>query len=36
MIYFDYGATTPIDDEVLNSYIKTQKQFLQTLLPCTN
>ncbi|MGD9605119.1 MAG: cysteine desulfurase family protein [Bacilli bacterium] len=27
MIYFDYGATTPIDEEVLNTYIKTQKQF---------
>ncbi|MDD3107079.1 MAG: cysteine desulfurase family protein [Bacilli bacterium] len=27
MIYFDYGATTPIDDEVLDAYIKTQKQF---------
>ncbi|MGD9886666.1 MAG: cysteine desulfurase family protein [Bacilli bacterium] len=27
MIYFDYGATTPIDDEVLDAYIRTQKQF---------
>jgi cysteine desulfurase len=27
MIYFDYTATTPIDEEVLNTYIKTQKNF---------
>lgn len=27
MIYFDYTATTPIDEEVLNTYIKTQKSF---------
>jgi cysteine desulfurase len=27
MIYFDYTATTPIDDEVLETYIKTEKTF---------
>lgn len=27
MIYFDYTATTPINDEVLETYIKTQKNF---------
>ena len=28
MIYLDYSATTPINDEVLESYIKTSKQFI--------
>jgi len=27
MIYFDYGATTPIDEQVLDAYIRTQKLF---------
>lgn len=27
MIYFDYAATTPIDDEVLKTYLKIQKNF---------
>ncbi|NLD25991.1 MAG: cysteine desulfurase [Acholeplasmataceae bacterium] len=27
MVYFDYTATTPIDDEVLDTYIKTEKTF---------
>lgn len=27
MSYFDYTATTPIDEEVLESYLKTQKNF---------
>ena len=27
MKYFDYTATTPVDDEVLDTYIKTTKNF---------
>ena len=27
MIYFDYTATTPIDDEILDIYIRTEKNF---------
>ena len=27
MIYLDYSATTPVDEEVLNSFIKSQKYF---------
>ena len=27
MKYFDYTATTPVDEEVLDTYIKTTKNF---------
>ena len=28
MIYLDYSATTPVDDEVLDSYVKVTKEFI--------
>ena len=28
MIYLDYSATTPVDDEVLDSYVKVTKEFV--------
>ncbi len=28
MVYLDYSATTPVDDEVLDSYIKVTKEFI--------
>ena len=27
MLYFDYTATTPIDEEVLETYIRVEKNF---------
>ena len=29
MIYLDYSATTPVNEEVLNTYIKTTKQMIR-------
>ena len=29
MKYFDYTATTPVDEEVLDTYIKTTKNFFR-------
>ena len=28
MIYLDYSATTPLNDEVLDTYVKTSKEFI--------
>ena len=28
MIYLDYSATTPVDDRVLDSYIKVTKEYI--------
>ena len=28
MVYLDYSATTPVNDEVLDSYVKVTKRFI--------
>ena len=28
MVYLDYSATTPVNDEVLDTYVKATKEFI--------